>query len=556
MHLWVRMALCLVGCTAGDGTLVREPGAPWPVTTNGSDGAGAFTSDAYAWCAGSNALLLTQQREVNQGGCPQGTHRVIFTFKRYSAALAWEVSYPNGASGTNPLRAAHGQRNEGASVPPARASARFPSFSFAQDSLPAGLRYLTWRGNADWAFGAASEYLPSGVDAGPVALLSGESPATLTGGPSVMVSPSSQFLTAQQDVTNGYWSHGPGGELEELPAGFAQETVLVASLGGANAAIEAWGANLRGLHAVDRVVNADMSVSKLGAWTDNGAWMYFFEWSHVPAGLPQALLTNWSRALASSGIPVQYLQLDAWWYASDGWNACIQDFEPHPLYFSQQLGNLSSSIGLPFHLYDNYICPTNAYRGVPFVRTNSTTEAYLLPGPGRSASFELYSRMFKQGRQQAMVAFEIDYLSTTSDVMDLFRRHATAAADWLGGMNDAALANDNGPVPIQFCMGTPRFIMASLPLAAVTNARASTDFKYDERNLVGFGNRAALHWAMRLHPSKDKWVDACLLAVLVVGCNSDTPCSAATVFGRLVRSNLHAAVSPRNPTRTPCCTPS
>ena len=50
------------------------------------------------------------------------------------------------------------------------------------------------------------------------------------------------------------------------------------------------------------------------------------------------------------------------------------------------------------------------------------------------------------------------------------------AERWLQGLSNAAVKLN---VPVQFCMSYPRYILETLRLPAVTNARASDDFNVD-----------------------------------------------------------------------------
>jgi hypothetical protein len=50
------------------------------------------------------------------------------------------------------------------------------------------------------------------------------------------------------------------------------------------------------------------------------------------------------------------------------------------------------------------------------------------------------------------------------------------AERWLQGLSNAAAKLN---VPVQFCMSYPRYILETLRLPAVTNARASDDFNVD-----------------------------------------------------------------------------
>ena len=74
---------------------------------------------------------------------------------------------------------------------------------------------------------------------------------------------------------NGELSSGISPDIATLPPGFEHRTLLVVEKG-INRAFETWGQALTALGGKTRPANdADVSLNKIGYWTDNGAAYYY-----------------------------------------------------------------------------------------------------------------------------------------------------------------------------------------------------------------------------------------------------------------------------------------
>ena len=145
------------------------------------------------------------------------------------------------------------------------------------------------------------------------------------------------------------------------------------------------------------------------------------------------------------------------------------------------------------------------------ISTNLTDSLYALPSADNAEAF--YTEIFTQGLAQGMVGTELDYEHVDYEKFHILRYEVGYAERWLQALSDAAV---NLKVPVQFCMSYPRFILETLRLPAVTNARASDDFNVDgpayqyqgsggdiNNNLKPFGHTTLFFWAMGLRTSKD-----------------------------------------------------
>ena len=533
---------------AGLQPAVHVEGAWWalkssaaPEITSGSDGIGRFSANTFSLMAGRS--------------------KVEFVFRQYEdgQTVVFSVRFPDGADGTRTTASATACKNcewptaannftgclgtgQGTQcvIEPAT---RFPAFSLSEGRLPE-LGFKTWEftfgvshssghssstGDAtEAAFGSTvrrngnRDIDPAG--GAPVVLFEEHDGATLTYGPL------DNFMSVVGSVGSGVeWATGVGGEVDSLPAGFELSTLLHLSPTGITDSVLGWGATLRRYHNTSRNVDDDVGLTRLGYWTDNGAYFMLFDWQFAyptlyPAliptskqfdragGMAERALKLMSDTFRDLGVPIGYYQLDAWWYqmpcscagrccgatgagaprCEKSSDSCILDFTANQTYFPSGLANLSEYIGAGFNLYHHLFCVGNAYEARGYRFDNE----YVVPEQSR----KFYERLFAQGKAQKQVAFEIDYLSRYAGIPSQ-RSSLTGASQWLKGMADAAA---EAHLPIQYCMQYPRHILESALHPAVTQARASTDYD-SPLNFFDFGHIALLNVALDLSPSKDNF---------------------------------------------------
>jgi hypothetical protein len=333
-------------------------------------------------------------------------------------------------------------------------------------------------------------------------------------------------MTESHNLSTTSISFGPGGEIINLPAGFKQETVLVASNAGVTSAMLAWGTLAREVHSPQEPKIADTALTSLGYWTDNGAAYYWYNYGdHVKPLEPQVKLEQVMATYKALQVPVNYFQLDGWWYKTNTCTngfacACIVNFAPDPSsfnhsgpgipypvgvgpWFNQSLESLAADIGIEgWSLYQNYFCPTSDYsNNFSFILDRYKVFAHVVPDQAE----DFFTQVWGQGAAQSAVGFEWDYQSTSYDDMPHYRNNVTAASLYMAGM--AAAAEKHG-TPIQYCMSYPRHILESMKHRVVTNARASPDYANSGANLVEVAYTSLLYQAVGIAPSKDSFFTA------------------------------------------------
>ncbi|KAL1514420.1 hypothetical protein AB1Y20_003521 [Prymnesium parvum] len=474
------------------------------ISSDGSDALGAFTRLSRTYQLGASELELS--------------------VRAYSARLVFEQRFPQGL------------RSAPLPPPPLTAGLRplasWPSFALA------GARAYAWR---SW-HGSYGSFSSVGLtddsivfNGGPAMPLLFFPNATAALPPSLLVSPLDHFKDHAHASADGAWLHGPSYRYRELPPGYSQSTLLVAARG-QTATVSAWGEAVRSYHRTTRQTAADLTVARLGYWTDNGAYYNFNKWAGnlvpgrewsprlSPAASPAALLGATLASLRAAGVPVAYVQLDDWWYGGvvyEGAVACARDWEGRRDWFPRGVGGFSREAGVPLLLYLPYLCNDTALLPPPALAPEEEAKTraggvadtppaegcawpqnltcrgvYALPRPHEAEAF--YARLFARGKALGMAAFEHDFVG--QDSLDFgWTSQLGAAEEWLQGLGRAAAA---ARVPVQFSLPTASDLLESLRMPWVTTARASADYALCADSWdMGFS--ALLHWAVGVRPFKD-----------------------------------------------------
>ena len=238
------------------GAAIRVAGA-WPplrrlappTSSSGADTIGSFEATSAKYTAAGTLVELSVRRYAG------------------ASAVAFEQRFPHGLdAGIDPAP----------SSPAPQPLAAFPCLSLATAS---GAVWRSWHGHWGSFTGVGlrpnNSLVFNGVPTMPLLFL----PANRSGGGGggVMVAPLANFTEAAHAADAETWRHGPNGRITSLPAGHTHTTLLVASAAGPTATISAWGRALRAYHRTDRAAarEADVTLRKLGLYTDNGAFLNY-----------------------------------------------------------------------------------------------------------------------------------------------------------------------------------------------------------------------------------------------------------------------------------------
>ena len=329
--------------STADGTLTLA--APPSPPTPGVDALGAFTRQELRW--------------VGAGGSAPPFTTAVLTYAALGAVV-FEQVFPLGANGTAAPGAGAGDAVLSAwpaiALDPAdtaRGAVAFGGRAFLEGSRP-----LAW--------GSAGAGLPSaGGRGGPLVLFDLAPPAAGAPGAAVALSSLTQHAVATSSLdaapAPGALSYGVLGTVASLPPGFSVRTILAATAGGATAGMVRWGGLLRA-HAGLGERPADPTLDLLGYATANGAY-YYYKPGVGPDGKDMTYEDTLLEVVAvarNTSIPIQWLQLDSWWYTRgagggvENWTATSTTF-PHGLkWFHEQ-------VGMPFVAHNRYWAADNVY---------------------------------------------------------------------------------------------------------------------------------------------------------------------------------------------------
>ncbi|XP_048245471.1 uncharacterized protein LOC125376925 [Haliotis rufescens] len=196
----------------------------------------------------------------------------------------------------------------------------FPGFQIQETAFPLG--YLGYAGlmfgseglkAGQW--GPSSFKIDDGIESGPLAIFDREKTAN-----TLIISPASRFMSSSQWRQNASTGGdnvylGTMGAVEDIPLGVETSFILFCGNQGINKAFVSWGHILQKWHGrTDQFVKSDFTINYLGYWTDNGA--YYYNVKEKGKNYQDTVLDIKSY-IGQVGVPVRYIQYDAWWYYWD-----------------------------------------------------------------------------------------------------------------------------------------------------------------------------------------------------------------------------------------------
>jgi hypothetical protein len=295
------------------------------------------------------------------------------------------------------------------------------------------------------------------------------------------------------------------GDLDEVPAGFATELVVLAAPG-PRAALDALGALLLKRHRTQRPSRyADDGLGKLSYWTDNGCVYYY---RTEPGEDYETTLERTVASLHESGVPVRSVQIDSWFYPHEKLRPVSAEgapvvpptgmlrWEPREDLFPEGFARLRERVGgLPLTFHSRHFSTQSPY-----------FEEHAAWRDGDYAHPQdpvLYDLMLEQAAGWGAITYEQDWLVESFLGVRGLRAAPGRARAWQEGLDRAA--RERG-MTLQWCMATPADFLQSVTLSQVTSIRTSGDYRYlfdNGLNWVWFLHGNAFARALGLNPYKD-----------------------------------------------------
>jgi hypothetical protein len=413
------------------------------------------------------------------------------SFVLYSGynALVFRQYFPTGMVGTS-----NGNEHD--------VSTGFPSFSEPND---ANLAFVNWANCMNQAkHGVWTQQSTSqgsfGIHGGVFALYN-------QSGASFVMSSFNQYMTTSQlfsGIASNSFASGFNGMISGIPAGTVFETLVVAGQN-INNTMMSWGDLLLMRGGKTRTKHdADLVISKLGYWTDNGATYYYMTQPNLTMEQTMVQVLEYYQQL---NLPIWSVQYDSWWYwkectgGPNNWLNCkgaVELWEPRPDVFPDEF---NFDLGVPLILHNRWFSGVNNtyIRSLGFQNSFYVESAVDFALPIKKDVF-LY--LMSKAKNWGMVMYEQDWLSTVFDTMNVTKTNITAASTWLQAMADAA--SELG-LTIQYCMPYPKHALESTKHQVVTNARASGDYHPGADYNYQIEDSSLFYWAIGIAPSKDDY---------------------------------------------------
>lgn len=276
---------------------------------------------------------------------------------------------------------------------------------------------------------------------------------------SFILSPAANFMVAQLSSSRNGLASGINDGIETLPSGFTHKTILTIG-NGINKTYDIWGHAMTDLqHKVRPANDSNVTLNKIGYWTDRGA-TYYYNYIRAKgyAGTLQAVKDDFAR----QGIPLGYMQLDSWWYLKGNppsWangNGGIYTYTPDPALFPDGLSAFQQALDLPLMVHGRWIDPQSPYRSQYSMSGNVSTDP------------RYWQSIMQSLHNSGVIAYEQDWLSAQAQSQN----NLTDPNAWMSAMADAA---GQYGLTIQYCMPDPHHDLQSSLYSTVVTARVSDD---------------------------------------------------------------------------------
>ena len=394
------------------------PSAASDVTKiNGHDPIGAYQQMTFTWQNGQTPLegtiRLYQQHPL-----------LLFQYKYLKDASPASVSFPSFT--TIPVRLHHFSYKNGAFA--------VPQFELGQYGTP----WLFFDDNANAA----------------------------------VISPASHFIIATMHGDGDHLvASGLNDRLPGVPAGFAQQTLMVISPG-IRHTFNIWGSGLIALGGKERPGNeSDTTLRYYGYWTDNGAAYYYRYGPKMGyADTLKAVIQHYRE----EKIPVRYLQLDSWWYDKSSpdmspndhtgtWKASggIMQFRADASLFPQGLEAFDRSVGgLPLVVHSRWISQQSPYR-----------ENYQISGVAPVGA-KWWNDTAEYLESNGVVTYEQDWQNRITEQSPAFNNTIGTGDDFYNHMANSCQTRR---LTMQYCMALPSDFLEGSRYGNLTSIRTSDD---------------------------------------------------------------------------------
>ena len=340
-----------------------------------------------------------------------------------------------------------------------------------------------------------------------------------------ILSSASNYMTAALTRNaNNSVSVGISSQIASLPSGFTHKTALVVGQG-INNTLSAWGQAITDIGNKQRPANnADILLSNISYWTDNGANYYY-----NPGSVSyMETLDSVREEFAAKGVNLGSLQLDSWWYPKgpdDSWSSHngIWTYTAAPDLFQPDLAGFQAGLKVPLTTHARWIDAASPYRSEYIISNNVATDPKYWEDTGTYL------------KASGVAVYEQDWLGDNAQT----NFNLTDPYAFLGNM--AASMASRG-INIQYCMAEPKHFLQSTAYNNVTTIRTSQD-RFDSDRWTSFFYSSRFASALGLWPFADVFMST-ETANMVASVLSAGPVGVGDSLGNLSKANLSRAARP------------
>jgi len=163
--------------------------------------------------------------------------------------------------------------------------------------------------------------------------------------------------------------------------------------------------------------------------------------------------------------------------------------------FPSGMANIQDLLGLPTIMHNRQWSPKSDY-----IKQWTDIEWYISKKcavPMDPVKF--FDRFFTQQEGWGLSMYEQDWMVEEYECVAALQSNITMGDLWLKGMAEGAARSGR---TVQYCMPSPSEVLSASALPAVTNARATNDYKVS-KNQWAIGQTALFYWALNILPFKD-----------------------------------------------------
>lgn len=322
-------------------------------------------------------------------------------------------------------------------------------------------------------------------------------------GNTFIISAATNFMiAATSHLGDGSIQSGIDPTITTLPAGFSQSTILTVD-NGINTTFNEWGTALRTYYGKTAPQNvSSVNLDTLGYWTGNGA--QYYNRHAVGMNYEQTYIAV-KNEFAQKGVPLGYMQLDAWWFMKSPTNEAkdigIYQYIADPKYLPSGLPGFQKNLGLPLITHARWLSFDSPY-----------DSQYAMSG-AVSLDPNYYNHIFSSIKSSGVIMYEQDWLSGKAQPI----QNLTDPTAFMTSMADSATSNG---LSLLYCMPKPRNYMAGVMYDNLTSTRVSYDrFDRTKWNMFLYDSRLAS--ALGILPWSDVFMssesDNLLLSTLSAG---------------------------------------